>query len=751
MMAVIAAAAAGIFGSTTNADAGVTTVKDGDIFVITKIAPGSEISYSGGQIGSLVTRINDRSSGDFEFFPENIESLQITGPSSTESAKVVINVDRESLIQQTVSLLVLAGIFAVMSMFVFIRAERTPEVVLFAFFTAAAAATLAIGPASISAHPWARLVQGSTTAISSVYFTTFFFVFARNPSGRQRIPLRNLPEISTLIALLILALWLGVATVIPDQFLIMRDGTLILLGISFLTILILLPWRYRHSPVIRKEQLRIATVGTVVGLFPFVWLSIIPLVVTGNHIIEAETTVLGLALIPLSFGYSILRYQLLGISRLVHRSATYILITAVIVALYGSVLTVLSLFTSDSTSRRIVELILLIAMFVGVPLIAGVRNRAVRIADRILYPQSIDRENLIGNLNDVISTSTTPAHLAERTLFTIGQGLGLEYAFASGFPASTEPIAEYGIRPASVRPYEITSRLDGMSGINRITHGESDFEFLAGITRGINGVHGNVVLGPRIDGAPFDGEDIRLFQLACSMISGELVRSQLALAVESQQHELESIGEEVQRIQEYERAELSSYLHDEPLQKIAYALGQIRERALPEDLAGVLEDVARDLRTTSASLSPDILKRFGLTAAVGLSIEERRNRSKFQIFSEMTSLRSEDRFSEDVELAIYRTIQEGLNNAHKHSQAKAVWVRVSFESGFLIAQVDDNGIGLQQTDGKASGVDGNLGIRSLERRINQLGGGLKISPRASRGTSLYVRIPATRLNVLDTN
>lgn len=746
MVGALAAAISSIYGISTRSSPAIEVEKDGDLFVITEIYPGSEVWYNDGRVGHVITSVNGQPSANFDALPDLVLSLDIATSRDTEAVRITIGVGPASLAQQTVTLLLLAGAFTVMSMFLFIRAERTTEVVLFAVFTASAAATLAIGPASLANHAWARLAQGVTTATSSIYFLTFFIVFARETTGRQRIQLRNLPEYSTGCALVTTLLWLAAGTLLPELFPVMRNGTLILLAASFLIVLVLLPWRYRTATANRKEQLRFATIGTTIGLFPFIWLSIIPQAVTGESIIAPEASILALALLPLSFGYSILRHQLLGISRLVHRGATYALITAMIVAVYGSVLTVLNLFAADSTVLRNVELILLFVMFAGVPLIAGVRSRAMRLADRLLYPDLKDRSDLIGRLNSVISSFGRSDALLQRSISVVGQGLGVGYAFASHGSGSAEISGEYGTRPTGFLPDGFSSQIGEHSGIIRVSHDELESEFLAGTVRGIKGIQGNMVLGPRTDGAPFDSEDIRIFQLVCGIVSGELVRTQLMEEVELQQRQLESIGEEVQRIQEDERSELSSYIHDEPLQKVAYALAQMRERALPEDLAGVLEEVARDLRNTSASLSPDILRRAGLATAISLLVKEQGHRSQFGIFLDVESMSDADRFDEDIELALYRTVREGLNNARKYANAKAVWVQLSYEAGALKLSVDDNGVGLSEPSGEPTRIDQNLGLRGLERRITQLGGTLTISPRASRGTSLTVRISATKID-----
>ena len=279
--------------------------------------------------------------------------------------------------------------------------------------------------------------------------------------------------------------------------------------------------------------------------------------------------------------------------------------------------------------------------------------------------------------------------------------------------------------------------------------GQGEIEHLVSTVMTISSEIDRWISGPRIDGAPFDSEDIRLFQLATNMISREVARTELSDEVKNQERELASIDNEVQQVQQHERAEMSSYLHDEPLQKIAYALGQMRERSLPEDLAGILEEVARDLRTTSASLSPDILRSSGLVTSIGIAIEEQRKRSEFSIFQNFSEIDRETRFQEEVELAIYRAVQEGLTNARKHADAKAVWVQLSYVGNVITASVDDNGIGLGDALIQSSDQDQNLGLRGLRRRIQRLGGSVEITARATRGTSLKVNIPADQVERFD--
>ncbi len=746
MISAIAAGSASVFGISVRADAAIEVVRESDHFVITKVHPGSEVWYFETAIGDRVTEINDIDAAQFSNWPSDIDSIVVSHAVDGTTDRIEIGSDTTNLIQQTITLLLLGAAFSIMSLFLITRADRSVEVVLFAFFASVAGANLAIAPASIAAHSWARLIQGAMTATMAVYMIAFFAVFARGINDRSRYSYRNLPEISTVVSGVLILTWILVATTSPDLFGVVRNTTVALLVLSLAAVLIWLPFRYRRADQDRRDQLRLATLGTLLGLFPFLFLSVIPLEINGNHIIAPEVSVLAIVLLPLSFGYSILRYQLLDISRLVHRSATYALITAVIIVVYGSALTLLNLFTNDSDLLRNIELVLLFAMFAGIPLISSIRNRAIRIADRLLYPHSIDRESLVDALSTPSSEPGSPSDVIEHFVSTVGQGLGLRYAFATADSSANESLSEYGIRPAGLWPHDIVNDSSDEMGISRLNRGEDGTEYLISTAQGINGESAKIVLGPRIDGASFDGEDIRLLHLSTNMLTNDLARTQLSEAVRTQQEQLASIDTEVEQIQQYERAEISSYLHDEPLQKIAYTLGQMRERALPEDLAGLLEEVADDLRTTSASLSPDILKASGLVVAITLAIEEQGNRSDFQIFSELESVDPDTRFSEEVELAVYRTVQEGPNNVRKHAEAKAVWVQLAYEAGAISVSVDDNGVGVSDSDEESKNPSQNLGLRGLERRVNQLGGTLTISPRSSRGTSLVVRIPTETVN-----
>ena len=221
----------------------------------------------------------------------------------------------------------------------------------------------------------------------------------------------------------------------------------------------------------------------------------------------------------------------------------------------------------------------------------------------------------------------------------------------------------------------------------------SEQTVIIGNVHGVGGNKVSLVLGPRRSEEPFNDETVQLVQTVCGTLTATVARVQLLAEVKARTSELQSMGSQIEHIQEEERQEISSYLHDEPLQKVAYALAQMRERSLPEDLASLLEDVARDLRSTAASLSPNVLRDSGLVTAVRWLVNEQKRRNEFSVFLEFEGFEQDVRFSEAVELAAYRVIQEALNNCRKHSRAKAVWINVDYTPGTLTVSVEDNGVG----------------------------------------------------------
>ncbi|MGA9814170.1 MAG: ATP-binding protein, partial [Terriglobales bacterium] len=101
------------------------------------------------------------------------------------------------------------------------------------------------------------------------------------------------------------------------------------------------------------------------------------------------------------------------------------------------------------------------------------------------------------------------------------------------------------------------------------------------------------------------------------------------------------------------------------------------------------------------------------------------------------------RLPQDVETALFRTLQEGLTNVHRHSGASAVDIRLSVEEKKVLLEIKDNGHGIpKESLGRLVEGDAErgVGIAGMRERVRELGGSLKIESDQT-GTLLRVAIP----------
>ena len=205
------------------------------------------------------------------------------------------------------------------------------------------------------------------------------------------------------------------------------------------------------------------------------------------------------------------------------------------------------------------------------------------------------------------------------------------------------------------------------------------------------------------------------------------------------------------RAQDEERRHIARELHDSAGQTLT-VLGmnlvqfvQKTGRIAPE-VAGEAETIQemvqqlhRDIRTTSYLLHPPLLDESGLYSALSWYTQGLVERSALQIRLDM----SEDfgRLPGDMELVVFRLIQECLTNIHRHAGSKMASIRIARDVGQVTVEVCDQGTGmpperLAQVQTGASGV----GIRGMRERLRQFKGEMKIESDSS-GTRISVTIP----------
>ena len=152
----------------------------------------------------------------------------------------------------------------------------------------------------------------------------------------------------------------------------------------------------------------------------------------------------------------------------------------------------------------------------------------------------------------------------------------------------------------------------------------------------------------------------------------------------------------------------------------------------------LLNEVERQLRQYSHELRPTVLDDLGWAPALRFLAQGVSKRANLLIHVE-TELT--DRLPAPAETAIYRVVQEALNNIVKHSGATSVWITAQKAEGALRCSVRDNGAGFSVDSVGGNGQRRGLGLSSMHERLNAVGGTLRIESSPGNGTQLLITLP----------
>jgi two-component system, NarL family, sensor kinase len=137
-----------------------------------------------------------------------------------------------------------------------------------------------------------------------------------------------------------------------------------------------------------------------------------------------------------------------------------------------------------------------------------------------------------------------------------------------------------------------------------------------------------------------------------------------------------------------------------------------------------------------------LLDEIGLESAIRWFIDGFTQRSKIRVSVEMPS--GLDRMTSELELAIFRIVQECLTNIHRHSSSPTARVLLAQEDGHVYCKISDDGVGIsreKQLELNSYGLIG-VGVRGMRERIRQLGGTLQIESNGN-GTTVSVTLPVS--------
>ena len=231
-------------------------------------------------------------------------------------------------------------------------------------------------------------------------------------------------------------------------------------------------------------------------------------------------------------------------------------------------------------------------------------------------------------------------------------------------------------------------------------------------------------------------------------------RKQAEEELKSSREQLRNFASHLQRVREKERVSITLEIHDSLAQflvALKMDIGVCRNKLLKGDdlvkKGEILVEIEKFIKKTEFTINsarnimnglrPDQLELLGLVEAVEVHLRqfEENHHLKYKFENNLLNLV----IPPEEELALFRILQESLNNTLKHAMATQVVVKLINNSGKLILEITDNGVGFEINN---SGRTDSYGLIGMSELVRMLGGTFDITSKLGEGTSVKVELPA---------
>jgi signal transduction histidine kinase len=261
---------------------------------------------------------------------------------------------------------------------------------------------------------------------------------------------------------------------------------------------------------------------------------------------------------------------------------------------------------------------------------------------------------------------------------------------------------------------------------------------------------GALVLANSVSISAPDTEDLESLQLLATLLAAHLENQRLLDTLVTRERTMSDLVHRLFRAQEDERKRMAYDLHDGLAQTLAGLHQRLQGFAgrcppLPDELGADLQTILQlaqhcvgEGRQLIRGLRPTVLDDFGLLKAVDKEADRLREAG----IKVNWSARCEARLPSQVEIALFRIAQEGINNILKHAQASHVVLALQLHDGHASLRVDDNGQGFAMEQPLDTCGARHLGLAAMQERASLLGGEFTCISHAHGGTQLRATVPS---------
>lgn len=195
------------------------------------------------------------------------------------------------------------------------------------------------------------------------------------------------------------------------------------------------------------------------------------------------------------------------------------------------------------------------------------------------------------------------------------------------------------------------------------------------------------------------------------------------------------------QIKEREHKRVAQELHDEigaSLTAIRFQFENIKEpENIKTELKASLKDITQKIRRISNDLLPSVLEEFGLSDAINDFVGHFNQNQIIDIYLDKKNY-SVKSLKKDIELSLYRVVQELTNNIIKYAEATEIKMILSNTNEHVVITIIDDGNGIIPTANKSRKT---LGLKNIESRIQYVNGTISREPHQLKGTVVTITAP----------
>lgn len=243
-----------------------------------------------------------------------------------------------------------------------------------------------------------------------------------------------------------------------------------------------------------------------------------------------------------------------------------------------------------------------------------------------------------------------------------------------------------------------------------------------------------------------------LYSLASSRSRAVGIANEMTRDLRHSTEQIQAMSRRLVEIQETERRQFSRELHDrvgQNLTALSISMdilktqlgdnGNAALRSRLDDAAALLESTAESIENVMSEMRPPMLDDYGLLPAVQWYASEFSRRTGIEVA--VTGDEHAGRLPQASEIALFRIVQEALNNVAKHARARSARISLERDGSRLTMSILDDGVGLGSAAPSVAKQRHGLGMVTMRERTQAVGGEFQIGAAPVRGTRVVVRVP----------